>query len=65
MGENAGKWGEMGENGEEHRKNESQCLQLHFLPASLGPLALVLSMADQVHPFKGVCDVPITAWTQD
>ena len=45
---------------EEHRKNESQCLQLHFLLAFLCPLALV-SMADQVHPFKGVHYVPIKA----
>ena len=51
----------MGGNGEERRKNESHCLQFHFLPASLGPRAVVVSLADQAHPFKGVHYVPIKA----
>ena len=37
----------------------SHCLQLHLLPVSLGPLALVLCMAHQVHSFEAVRYVPI------
>ena len=36
MGGNGGKWGEMGGNGEKHRKNELQCLQFHWEPFPCG-----------------------------
>ena len=40
MGENGGKWGKMGENGDVDKRNVSQCLPLHLLPASFCLCAL-------------------------
>ena len=56
MGEHGGEWGNIGGNGEEHRENESQCLQLHFLPGLWGLLLLSCLWLTMCTPLR-VCGV--------